>query len=270
MTSGHASNRDWHPGFNYPDDVFILNDKGEIEVKTQDGLIRGKVNSQNPKVYYAPGNCRIAQIKSPNEAIVLSWLQSGGVTQYFGYLIDTWHGVSGWGMAQHLLASDRPTFFEAHHMNCLAIQFLQEQIADYRVRNNLGKGEEEYGKVYDKNIFVGYGDPALEVRIGKSTEPFYEKEMKIEEVRETKYNLKVKIIRDNTSLSTPIVFLLPKKAVSPRVTGAPNFSYKIGDNFAILDVGHDIFNENNAPRLRPRELKKGSEWTLEFYTKPGN
>ncbi len=267
VTSGHATCEDWNPGYGYPDDRYIINREGGIVVITPQGKLRGKVDSQNPKVYWGPGNCQIARIKSPSESLALSWIHSGGVKQYFGYIQNTWHGFAGWGMANYLFASDTPTFFEAMQKNSIALQYYKKKLAAFREKNSLEFGEEEYGKIYDEYGFVGYGDPLLDVRIQRDPEytPYLTNLVRVSQTAEgTRYRFNARLNREPGSHSPP-VFLIPEGIGNPRdIQASEGLEFEIGDDFVLFDVFSEVFAERGAPKLRFRDLQPGQEWSLEF------
>src|SRR5437588_461556 len=94
ITSGHASERNWQIGYSYRNGYFRCK-AGQLFGQDTKGQ-RFPINSPNPKVYLAVGNCLMGHIDGP-DAMALAFMNSGGVDQMVGYTVDTWFGYGGWG-----------------------------------------------------------------------------------------------------------------------------------------------------------------------------
>ncbi|HLD56879.1 MAG TPA: hypothetical protein VJA47_01140, partial [archaeon] len=220
---------------------------------------------------------QLARIKSRTESLPLSWIHSGGVKQLFGYLTDMRYGFASIGLQNHLFASDRPTFFEARHMNDLAMKYLVEKLDQYCRSRGIEVDSREGGRRYDEHIFLGFGDPALDVRIRRdpNSVPLLGKGMEVDRVGNRKgYRFSVTVNKDctlNTGASaekpviSPPVFLLPEKIKSlQNVRATEGLKYHIGDDFVVFDIGSNIVVENGSAKLVPTQLAAGQTWELSF------
>ncbi|MCA9044678.1 MAG: hypothetical protein KDA69_10190, partial [Planctomycetaceae bacterium] len=100
VTSGHATERNWQIGFRYLNGYFRSDDGKLFGLDTKD--VRHDVDSQNPKVYMAVGNCLMGHIDS-KDAMALAWMKSAGVRQMIGYTVVTWYGYGGWGCLDYFV-----------------------------------------------------------------------------------------------------------------------------------------------------------------------
>jgi len=98
-------------------------------------------------------------------SMALAWMRSGSAVQYLGYLSNTWYGHAGWGMQNHLFASDTPSFAEAFRMNILGLQHYLHDLRSLREQKGLKVGKDEIGLKFDEQATVLYGNPALEARL---------------------------------------------------------------------------------------------------------
>jgi zinc protease len=163
ITSGHASERNWTLGYTYSNGLF----------KSKAGRLFGEdthkatfdVQSNNPKVYLAVGNCLMGHIDGP-DAMALAWMHSAGVRQMVGYTVESWYGYAGWGMLDY--------FFEQPGRYDLASAFLANQHAlihrletEYGGSAKPGKGasQDEQGLRYDRDVLACYGDPGWDARL---------------------------------------------------------------------------------------------------------
>lgn len=270
VTSGHANHVFWESGWQYGDDVYKTDRDGNVVVMEPDRTLRGKIESQNPKVYWSPGSCQTTRIKDPDRAIALSWMNSAGVRQCFGYAIDTWHGWGGFSMREPLSeTSESPTFFEVMYMVKTALIYNAERLRERRQEEGVRQmSAEEFGKIHDYYAFVGYGDPALEVRLVRDENftPLFDKSWEVMERNgEEIHRLTFKANKDAPGTQIQPVFLAPERIEGYEVIGAsPDLDYQILDNAVILGVGREIGGENGNYSLPQMPMKKGQEWFLEF------
>jgi len=104
-TSGHATEGDWQMGYTYRNGQLVTasriarlaervreNYRKLLEGSASLGKLFGvdtagrvlPVLSRNPKVYYSPGNCRIARVAG-KDCMVLGWIHHGAM-QFFGHV----------------------------------------------------------------------------------------------------------------------------------------------------------------------------------------
>ena len=151
VTSGHATTRDWQPGYSYKNGTF----------HSRDGVLYGleltkkehPVRSDTPKIYLPCGNCLMGQIDGP-DAMALAWMHSAGVRQMAGYLEPTWYGYMGWGLLDYFYEQPtRFTFVEAFVANQHAL------IHRLAAQKNLSEMDRK-GLLFDRDMVAFYGDPA--------------------------------------------------------------------------------------------------------------
>ncbi len=284
-TIGVADPSRWKVGFNYHDYVFEADGRGGIIVKDAQGNTIGSVNSPNQKVYWGVGHNEFARIGS-RTPLILAWIHSGGADQVFGYLGGAQYGFASASIPNHLFASDTPTFPEARHMNDIAMRYLADKLEDYRRSNGLVRDlRDQVGREFDEHTFVGFGDPALDVRVMRdaATAPFLDKQMEVSRVDGRKeYRFSVRSNRngtlDSASQNAPTVisvpvFLLPESVGSPQdVRATEGLRYHIGDDFVVFDIGNTVVAEKEVrnlreimvPKLAPTQLREGQTWELSF------
>lgn len=151
VTSGHATTRDWQPGYSYKNGAF----------HSRDGVLYGldlakkehPVRSDTPKIYLPCGNCLMGQVDG-SDAMALAWMHSAGVRQMAGYLEPTWYGYMGWGMLDYFYEQPaRFTFAEAFVANQHAL------IHRLATQKNLSAMDRK-GLLFDRDMVAFYGDPA--------------------------------------------------------------------------------------------------------------
>jgi zinc protease len=151
VTSGHATTRDWQPGYSYKNGAF----------HSRDGVLYGldlakkehSVHSDTPKIYLPCGNCLMGQVDGP-DAMALAWMHSAGVRQMAGYLEPTWYGYMGWGILDYFYEQPaRFTFAEAFVANQHAL------IHRLATQKNLSAMDRK-GLLFDRDMVAFYGDPA--------------------------------------------------------------------------------------------------------------
>ena len=162
ITSGHASERNWQIGYNYRNGYF----------KSKAGQLFGEdtkrqqfpINSPNPKVYLAAGNCLMGHINGP-DSMALAYMNSGGVHQMIGYTVDTWFGYGGWGCLDYFVEQPgRFTLAEAFYANHQALLNVLETKFPKDAKKESGEGSRN-GYLYDRDVVAFYGDPAWSVRM---------------------------------------------------------------------------------------------------------
>lgn len=185
ITSGHATERDWQIGYSYRNGSFRCRKGVLYGLDTQ-----GKefpIQSPNPKVYMAVGNCLMGHIDG-TDAMALAFMNSAGINQMIGYTVNSWYGYMGWGCLDYFLEQPgRYTFTEAFFANQAA---LIHRLATYfpdamspkadakPTGDSSGAGPEARkagltandarGLLYDRDTVAFYGDPAWEARMARA------------------------------------------------------------------------------------------------------
>ena len=166
ITSGHASQRDWQPGFRYKNGTFHSKngDLYGLDLKKNEY----PVQSQNAKVYLPCGNCLMGLIDGP-DAIALAWMHSAGVRQMAGYVEPTWYGYMGWGMMDYFVEQPgRYTFTESFFANNIALV--------HRLATVKGlSAQDQKGLDFDRDMVAFYGDPAWSATMMKAPLPYEQK-----------------------------------------------------------------------------------------------
>ena len=194
VTSGHASERVWALGYKYKNGHFASGGGKMYGVDLAHH--RYPVDSPNPKVFLAIGNCLMGHIDSP-DSMALGWLGSGGVDQFVGYTVVTWYGAMGWGVNSYLF--DRPAAHDLAEAFYFSNQCVLHQIAtqfpasagvdlplpesdagnadktinDFAdaLRAKVGTpksdqaAQDNLGLMWDRDVVAFYGDPAWDARL---------------------------------------------------------------------------------------------------------
>ncbi|MCS7250492.1 MAG: hypothetical protein RMJ34_05390 [candidate division WOR-3 bacterium] len=235
VTSGHASQWEWqlhYPGSGY--EGFFRSSNGQLRGDPYSGASR-YINSSNPKLYFAVGNCLIGDVVDMN-CMVLAWFHTGGAIQMTGYIVETWYGYMLWGLpAYYHYLQGRTTYAQAFYLNNQSLLF--DQI-------NNTPGTNPSGLEYDKNNVAFYGDPACQTRIYPIREPYYSENIEIRQgtLRDT-FIITITANYDSSTLGFsgvsgtrhPIVFL-PVKIESIQVENTNAHSVVITDNFCLFYV----------------------------------
>lgn len=240
-TSGHASERDWEMGWAFPDGKFFTQN-GQLKAHDTSGRDY-YIQSPHPMAYYAPGNCLIGHINDPQNCMALSWIRAGAY-QFAGYTRESWYGYMGWGVGDYFfLLKDRFTFAESVYLNNQALLF------DLK---NKTPGINEAGHLYDRDVFVFYGDPALETRIVPTDElPLYSQELLFEEIGQNQYRVKFSVRMEKTGkVARPAAAFFPQKIAS--ISGLETNSFKVdtSDNFILMMLAPPSEQELSAGEER--------------------
>ncbi|MDY3560556.1 hypothetical protein R5W23_001791 [Gemmata sp. JC673] len=158
--SGHGGHHNWM--LMYPSGKGFLTAKGGTLTMTAPGVDL-PLSAKRPKVYWAVGNCLTGVVNagrnSYKDSYALAWMKSGA-RQYIGAVQSTWYELN-WNMADWFLKQEgRWTFSES--------LFLLRQWSQYLLAENLVTGRDRQGTEFTDEIFVLYGDPALEARVERS------------------------------------------------------------------------------------------------------
>lgn len=184
VTSGHATERDWQIGYRYRNGYFRCANGALYGEDTKKQKL--PVNSPNPKVYLAVGNCLMGHIDSL-DAMALAFLNSAGVHQMAGYTVNTWYGYAGWGCLDYFVEQPgRFSLAEAVRANDLALvhrlqtYFPESANADLNLDHPTPpattavseaakkaglSAQDAFGLLYDRDALAFYGDPAWEAKL---------------------------------------------------------------------------------------------------------
>jgi len=272
-TSGHAGEHAWIIGYGVDAGAFI-HEKGQLFGKNSKGK-RFAINSPEPKVYIAMGNCLIGHIDRP-DCMVTAWIHSGGVYQMVGYTVPTWFGRMGWGTfgkfqsAEHNLAE---SFFWA---NQGIVRELHEKYAEFEsiefndfngdlaAKHKIVRKDEKTGKpqavrealglLWDRDSVAFYGDPAWDARYPKPARKWtvaWSKENGI-------WALTITPHEDGAGPGSISVFL-PERLTHISVVEGAEFNPLVTDNFLITNLLKPEEYRKDKPvriRLRGRKLER--------------
>jgi hypothetical protein len=158
ITSGHATEHDWQPGYRYRNGAFGHKD-GVIIGKALDGA-RHPLASSNPKVYLPIGNCLMGNVPG-GDCMALSWMASGGVRQMIGYVEPTWFGYAGWGVLDYFVEQPgRFNLSQAWLVNHHALLWRLQEVAAGRA-----PAADRRGLEFDRDMTIFYGDPHWDARL---------------------------------------------------------------------------------------------------------
>lgn len=194
VTSGHASERNWALGYKYKNGAFASHAGHMFGVDL--AKHRYPVDSPNPKVFLAIGNCLMGHIDGP-DAMALGWIGSGGVDQFVGYTVVTWYGAMGWGVNSYLFNTPgrydlAESFYFSNQcvLHQLATRFPKAATVDLPLPESDGRNADKtiddfakaldvqagpiddqkanmdrLGLTWDRDVVTFYGDPAWDARL---------------------------------------------------------------------------------------------------------
>jgi len=258
ITSGHATERDWLPGYGYRSGVFKCDDAGLYAVDTQGR--RYDVASPNPKVHLAIGNCLIAHIPD-RQCMALALMRSAGVRQMLGYTIPTGNGYGGWGVKDYFseLQAGRFTLAEAHYANGLALIHELEK----RNLNTDAAADSHRGLPGDRDTVVLYGDPAWPVRIPPRPLPWTQT---VKE-KDGHYRFTIETHVRSDWDNRPVIELLPHRIHDVRIIEGAELEPVIGDNFILVAMRNELLpmkgNRGEALPIRG-DFEEGQRFQITF------
>ena len=260
VTSGHATERDWQIGFAYRNGQFVSK-SGQlfgVDVKGE----RFAIESNEPRVYLAVGNCLMGHIDGP-DAMALAFLNSAGVRQMVGYTVLTWYGYAGWGCLDYYIEQPgRYTLAEAffanqqallHRLDTLAPELLKENPAPGQTVRRVQLSEaaraagltaqDLAGLLHDRDVLAFYGDPAWSARLEKGELAWGQSLTEVDGV----YTFEVtgqagdkSFAPVNTNGSQrggrPIIQFLPKRLKNIRVLTGTEWNPVLTDNFLLMPL----------------------------------
>ncbi len=277
ITSGHATERDWQIGYSYRNGSFRCRKGVLYGLDTQ-----GKeypVQSPNPKVYLAVGNCLMGHIDGI-DAMALAVMNSAGVNQMFGYTVNSWYGYMGWGCLDYFLEQPgRYTFTEAFFANQAALihrlaTYFPEAMSPKAGAEPTGSSglspearkagltaNDARGLLYDRDTVAFYGDPAWEARMARA-ETAWEQTLTEKDgtwTFEIKPNLGEKTfepVNHNGSQrgGRPIIQFFPGRLKNVRLVDGAELIPVISDNFILVP--------------NPRTCSENSQFRIVFTAEP--
>jgi len=229
ITSGHATERDWMIGYSFRSGYLRCKDGQLYGLDTQKR--RYDINSSNPKVHLAVGNCLIANIPD-RQCMALALMRSAGVYQMIGYTVPTSYGYGGWGVKDYFseLQAGRFTLAEAHYVNNLALIYELEKRglnSDKTARPGL-RG--------DRDVVVLYGDPAWEARMARRKLPWTQRL----EAKDQLYSFTITPNATGDWDNRPIVELLPHRIGDIRLVEGDEYKPVIMDNFILVQMRDEL------------------------------
>jgi hypothetical protein len=174
--SGHGNHNAWM--LMYPrGEGRLVSREGKLTVRAPD--VELSLAARRPKVYWAVGNCLTGVVNqgraSYRDSYALAWMHNGA-RQYIGAVQSTWYELN-WNMADWFLKQQgRWTFAES--------LFLLRQWSRYLLAENLVTGRDRQGTEFTDQIFVLYGDPALDARVQKVREPALDETLEVQEAKQ--------------------------------------------------------------------------------------
>ena len=170
VTSGHGNVNLWQ--LHYPDpgvEGYFRSLTGQVYGDPYASADRD-INSSNPKIYNAMGNCLVGNPNSSSN-MPYAWLHTGGAIAMTGYMPTTVYGYMLWGLGSLFqMLQDTYTYAETFFVNN------QELIFD-RINNT--PGTTPTGLDYDRNACCYYGDPGAEIRMYPWREPWWTQGLEI-------------------------------------------------------------------------------------------
>ena len=242
-TSGHAGTDIW--SVYYPEGPSSIGAENGGLTGLIDGEAKASINSTNPKIYLGIGNCLTARIEDVNASYSLSWLHSGGANQYFGFVVETYFGMMGWGMADNF-------FYRGARFNVAESAFVANQSLLLAIYERLVPDEVQ-DMEYDKDATVVYGDPAWMATVpettAKSAEHWSTKLDRSMAGNKIRWELTVTFKKMDSDFSPssgkdlrPVFAFLPERIKKPKLYGqSSNVSaFHIASNFVIVNFQGNV------------------------------
>ena len=241
--SGHATEHDWQLGYSYRSGQIITAKSGtNYKVGQLLGMDTSKkvyeILADNPKVYYAPGNCRIARVDGEN-CMVLGWIHHGAM-QFFGHVGLQSRSCYAWGVAEYFLAlQGRFSFAESVWLNRQALRWQVSQMneEDKKTKYMCCRNEMLFPlgwKLFCQTTTF-YGDPAWQAHVKPTTEPLYDQQLYARELEDDAVELTFTATMRRASLpSRPAAFFVETSAGSQIEVKEGPENLLIADNFALI------------------------------------
>ena len=257
ITSGHATERNWMPGYGYRNGAFKCKEGKLFGQDTKDTV--HYVNSPNPKVHLPVGNCLIAHVKD-RECMALALMHSAGVYQMVGYTIPTGYGYGGWGVKDYFseLQAGRFSLAESHFANQIAMICNLEKL-----NQNAEQPTRRGGLRGDRDTVVMYGDPAWEARM-QPRKLLWSQDLKEEN---GEYTFTVTCNATGDWDNRPIVHFFDERLADVRITEGEEHEVVITDDFILLKLNSGIFPmKGNRGEVIPikGEFERGQKFMIKF------
>jgi hypothetical protein len=261
ITSGHATERDWQIGFSYRNGSFRCENGALYALDTTGRKIA--IQSANPKVYLAVGNCLMGHVDSTN-AMALAFMKAAEVRQMIGYTVNTWYGYAGWGCLDYFYEQPgRYSLAAAFAANNAALVHRLQQCFPELLRETLDlnhpsrptvklspaatqaglTAQDGYGLLYDRDAVAFYGDPALDARLAPGPLAWdqtlalgQEKNTWIFEIRPRLGDRSFAAVDKNGSQrgGRPFVEFFPRRLGRPRLLEGADLNPVITDSFILV------------------------------------
>ncbi|MCP4452217.1 MAG: hypothetical protein GY809_12195 [Planctomycetes bacterium] len=228
ITSGHATERDWNPGYGYRSGRFMSKDGQPYGRDTQGKIYN--INSTHPKVWLAIGNCLIGHI-SDRQCMALALMHSMGVYQMVGYTVPSGYGFGGWGVKDYFseLQAGRFTLAEANICNNIALVYELE-------RNNQNNGNRPGrlggGLRGDRDVVAFYGDPAWQAKMASRVLPWSQTLTE----KDGLYTFTILANQTGDWDNRPVIHLLSQRLKNIRVITGDELKPVIADDFILVPM----------------------------------
>jgi hypothetical protein len=237
VTSGHGNVNVWQ--LHYPTQGFegqFISNGGQVYGSPYSGSNRN-INSANPKIYNAMGNCLVG---NPGNLHYMpyAWLHTGGAIAMTGYMPSTMYGYMLWGLGGLFqMLQDTYTYPEVFFINN------QELIFD-RINNT--PGTDPNGLDYDRDACCYYGDPAADIRMFRWRQPWWDQGLDVTPGGEfDTITFWIEALYDSvdpgfsgtSGRRHPFAFL-PYRYDSAVVLGGTFYDAVISDNFVLMYCWH--------------------------------
>ena len=260
FTSGHATERDWQIGYSFKGGALICRN-GQLLGRDVKGKLH-KIDSPNPKVYIAAGNCLIGHIPA-RDCMATAWMHTGGVCQFVGYTVLTWFGRGGWGTRDVFFrAPGRFSLAEAFYLNNQHIVHHLQTNYPARARVNFptydlqthrgllgslarthglirrgagGRAElvkDAMGMLWDRDTVALYGDPAWQARLAPAEHAWSQTLA----VKGRCYTLALRANRDGAWPAGPVSAFLPHRVRNVTLRQGAPLKPVITDNFILVPL----------------------------------
>lgn len=259
ITSGHATESDWNPGYGYRNGRFLCKD-GQLYGVDLEGA-RHDVRSANPKIHLGIGNCLLGHIED-RQSIALALIHSAGSYQVLGYTIATGYGFGGWGVKDYFseLQAGRFTLAEAQFANHQAL--LYHLIAQGRVDQPWNRAS-SFDLLGDRDTVVLYGDPAWEARMPERELP-WSQDLLIECGR---FTFTIRANRRGDWDNRPIFHFLPVRVSNVQIVEGEQYEPVITNTFILVPMYKDVtpMHGNRGERFPIRgDFEEGQEFRIVF------
>jgi len=263
-SSGHATEHDWQLGFSYRNGQIITSSRIQRlpkaardnyeklrETRTSLGArfvgsLLGvdasnevyEIRTDNPKIYYSPGNCRIARVGG-QDCMALAWIHHGAM-QFFGHVGVQRRSCYAWGVAEYFLAlQGRFSFAESVWLNQQALRWQVSQMDEQDKKRKYICCRDElcvpvHGRFFWQTTVL-YGDPAWQARVERVTKPLYDQRMHARKLQDGRMELTFTVTMRRARLpSRPAAFLVESAAGSPVEVKEGPRNLVVADNFALV------------------------------------